>query len=45
MLHAALAAADFAHVADDLWSWGKVDLLDQPHREAVAATILREDEV
>ena len=42
-LHAALAAADFAHVADDLWSWQKVDLADRSHRQAVAAAILKYD--
>ncbi|UES49926.1 hypothetical protein [Roseibium aggregatum] len=43
VLHAALAAADFAHIANDLWHWGPVGLMGKAHREAVAAAILRED--
>lgn len=43
VLHAALAAADFAHIANDLWHWGPVSLMSKAHREAVAAAILRED--
>ncbi|MBD8877674.1 hypothetical protein [Roseibium polysiphoniae] len=45
VLHAALAAADFADIADELWNWEVIDRLDPSHREAVAAAILREDAV
>lgn len=43
VLHAALAAADFAHLSNEMWEWGQIDNLDRLHREAIAATILRED--
>ncbi len=43
VLSAALAAADFDHLADELWSWQNVWLLDDQHRMSVAAVILRAD--
>lgn len=43
ILCAALAAADFAAIADEFWSWSVVDRLDFRYREAVAAAVLRKD--
>lgn len=44
VLHAVLAASDFAWLADELSSgktWGRIGFLDLPHRLAVAAVAAR----
>ena len=45
VLHAALAAMDFAWLADELGKgpWRRIDLLNRNHRLAVAAVVARQD--